>query len=787
MAAAGGGDEPRRPPGQAHEYGPYKKLLLGIFEDMDNAEYKNFKHHLDCVVSSDNVSIPKYRIEGAKRQKMPDLILRYIQRREALDVVARILQDLPNVQLLERIRQFTHPEPGTAGYIVMQVKHAAESEADYLTKCQEIAAVLNRCSPGLGNLILDEVRRQECVLVKYLLYVKELSLARPTDVIQKMSSEESKEELRCLGVIYVKVEDATLFTGELHGDPRTWDPVEVTQWVARILLPRDQTATIPDLEMTGAEICTRPETWFTDKFPAGKGRVLYSDLQQRRDDVARHRRFGGSQENERVVEGTSASFLVSAYLMSMVLTLFSGHHREKAERILQYMQSLMEVTKRRSKNEKLLHSGHFSQIWAKKNIIKERRNLPYSEASVVFGSDAIAISSEAYSQVVTSAAEAMEVIGAPLEIKIKEPWWEWKRAIRLGVAAVGGAVGGAAVAGGAVVGAFLLVADLGAGSAAAAIGFAAVYKVLTMALYKSAKEIKDNYSQALIFLLEVLREREMTEEKLQQIANKAEAKSKMYSIRNAENKMMEILHQVSRLPLGIPPSRIQQEAHFDYRARKWLHDDSIANINDTMVIAFAHFELRRLLRDMFVLGVVGSKGSGKNTMVKSVFPEQRAQQASPGPYDVKLCNGSKDIGESTLPVLLFPSGQRTEVDIAHKLCTGVCGAFICVVEYVAGSPVIGALGRVENLSVPVLLCVNKCGRVKDQREASQILDRYKTQVSRDFKGLERLTEVVLTDFQTTDPPAWLTGAEGVKYWIKDAIQNHKRYVNNARFLALTSS
>ncbi|KAI8521926.1 NACHT, LRR and PYD domains-containing protein 12 [Branchiostoma belcheri] len=505
--AAAGGDEPRRPPGPAHLYGSYKKLLLGIFDDMDNPEYRSFKHHLDCVVSSDNVSIPKARIMRAKRQDMPDLILRYIPRREALEVVARILQDLPNVQLLERIQQFTHPEPGMGfeltisgiaalrvtnransvrytsltafrslsnlrkqlgmrpstlarkpsrdvlnnnkrtpvhstilrrakclapaertalsrwtyrtlpqnvsdspggrpalsrgksrtasctlpqnvprklmplGYMVMQIKHAADSEEDYLRTCQDIADVLNQRRQGLGNLILDEIRHRECVLVQYLLYMKELTLKRPADIIQKMASEECKKELRRLGVIYITVEDATLFTGDLPSDPRTWDPVEVTQWVARILLLQDQTATIPDLQVTGDEICAKPETWFTDNFPGEKGTVLYTDLQQRRDDVARQRKFGGRQEeNERVVEKTSATFLVSAYLMSMILTLL-GQHRKKAGDILEYLWSLIHVT----------------------------------ETSVVFGSRAIAISSEAYSQVVTSVAEAMQVIGAPLE------------------------------------------------------------------------------------------------------------------------------------------------------------------------------------------------------------------------------------------------------------------------------------------------------------------------------------------------------------------------------------
>ncbi|XP_078577398.1 uncharacterized protein LOC144862623 [Branchiostoma floridae x Branchiostoma japonicum] len=136
----------------------------------------------------------------------------------------------------------------------MQIKHAAESEEDYQRTCEDIAAVLDRCSPGLGNLILDEVRHRDCVLVKYLLYTgTELLWNRPMDIIETMSNDECKEELRHLGVIYIKVENATLFTGELHMDPRTWDPVEVTQWVARTLLPRDPTATITDLQMTGAQ------------------------------------------------------------------------------------------------------------------------------------------------------------------------------------------------------------------------------------------------------------------------------------------------------------------------------------------------------------------------------------------------------------------------------------------------------------------------------------------------------------------------------------------------------
>ncbi|XP_078660247.1 uncharacterized protein LOC144904942 [Branchiostoma floridae x Branchiostoma belcheri] len=283
---------------------------------MDNPEYRSFKHHLDCVVSSDNVSIPKARIMRTKRLDMPDLILRYIPRREALEVVSRILRDLPNVQLLERIQQFPHPEledaVRSARYTVMRVKHIAATPEEYHAHCDRMIELWEGIDRQFA-LILDEIRQQECVLVKYLLYMEEMTLKRPADIIQKMASEQCKEELRRLGVIYITVEDATLFTGELHNDPRTWDPVEVTQWVARILLPRDQTATIPDLQLTGAEICARPERWFTDKFPAGKGRVLYTDLQQRRDDVARQRKFGGRQEEyERVIEGTRTSFLISA-------------------------------------------------------------------------------------------------------------------------------------------------------------------------------------------------------------------------------------------------------------------------------------------------------------------------------------------------------------------------------------------------------------------------------------------------------------------------------------------
>ncbi|XP_078579511.1 uncharacterized protein LOC144863817 [Branchiostoma floridae x Branchiostoma japonicum] len=788
MAAAGGGDDPRRPPGHAHEYGPYKKLLLGIFEDMDNAEYKSFKHHLDCVVSSDHVSIPKYRVQRAKRQDMPDLILCYIQRREALEVVARILRDLPNVQLLERIRQFTHPEPGTVGYMVMQIKHAAESEEDYQRNCEDLVAFLNGCSPGLGNLILEEVRRRECVLVKYLLYTKEPVWKRTRGIIEIMSTEEYKEDLRHLGVIYIKVDNATLFTGELHMDPRTWDPVEVTQWVARTLLPSDPTATIPDLQMTGAEICTKAERWFTDKFPARQGWVLYSNLQQRRNDTAYQWRFGGrEEEKERVVESTSATFLTSAYLISMILTLLGvRQHRERAEHILQYLQSLIEVTKRRSQSEKPIRSGHFNHSWAEQNVIKEIRSLPSTEASVVFGSRAIAISSEAYSQVVSSVVEAMEIIGAPLEIKSNDPLWEWRRANRLDEAVLVAAqvVGGTAAA--LAVGAATVV------NAAAALplvpvlaafaGFAAVRMYRTMFLHESEKKnanFKANYSQALILLLEVLGERDMTKQNLQELIARAQAVSKSCSIRDVESHMIEILPSVSKLGPRIPPSRIQEEAHFDYRAKIWLADDSIRNINDTMTIAYAQYQLRHLLRDVFVLGVIGSKHSGKNTMLESVFPEgeRRAHKTRRGPHDVKLFDGSNDLDKSSLPVLHFPSGQGKEVDAAHKLCTGVCGAFICMVENVEGTrfPDIGALARVEGLHVPVLLCVNKCGGVKYQREATQILDRYEYQVSRDYGSLRNLTEVVLTDFQTTDLPAWLTGAEGVKYWIRDAIQNHKRY------------
>ncbi|XP_078579676.1 uncharacterized protein LOC144863906 [Branchiostoma floridae x Branchiostoma japonicum] len=1265
MDAAGGGNEPRRPPGPAHDYGPYKKLLLGIFEDMDNAQYKAFKQHLDCVVSRDNVSIPKYRVQRAKRQDMPDLILRYIQRREALDVVARILRDLPNVQLLERIRHFTHPEPGSrgsvllvsteygtskggistinrqvahkfttsgaevhatvleaspqderdaerdgvrllkprldpdssakpslewltvyhsihfphipsdvrcvvghvdvtsraarkikeerfphaklamfghvapeetehyksdekalgvgrkeasiqddigeadvvfsvgprihrhydrflsqhhvthhiflpepskvfreanvtfseegevrkpervvlsigtvrnverlkghdlaagsidkaaqrldnqytlrlrvrgidkndfkeskrileeklrsgrvrptllpygtqeeirrdmeachlvlmpsraepfglvgleaiaagvpvlisehsgvaelieelsdrlgqpnfrhcivkmkgdtatdtekwaeriedvlnnaksefaearafrekllaskyweeshqtflqacgitaAGYIVMQIKHAAVSEEDYQRTCEDIAAVLDRCSPGQGNLILDEVRRRDCVLVKYLLYTKELAWKRPKDIIETMSTDGCKEELRHLGVIYINVEDETLFTGELHMDPSTWDPVEVTQWVTRTLLPRDPTATIPDLQLTGAEICIRPETWFTDKFPAGQGRVLYSDLQQRRDDTAKNcqRSFGGrEEEHKRVVEGSSATFLASAYLMSMILILLGvEQHRERAEHILQYLQSLTEVTKRRSKRKKAIQCGHFNHSWAKENIIKEISSLPSTEASVAFGSRAIAISCEAYSQAATSVDEAMKVIGAPLEIKINEPWWDWRRGIRVGGAVVGGAVGGAvgaavggavgaaaaggafvaaavgaavvvgAVVGGAGVGGGVVVAaEAGAAAAggtvvtkaavygaavvgaavgraavvgaaaggtfvaAAAVGRAAVGGTVVLAAVVAVAAVcavcmanfKANYSQALILLLKVLRERDMTKQKLQEIIARAQTESKRCSIRDVESKMMEILPSVSKLGPRIPPSRIQEEAGFDYRAKAWLTNNSIRKINDTITIAYAQYQLRHLLRDVFVLGVVGSKNSGKNMIVKSVFPkgERSSHQTRSCPYDVMLYDGSNDLGDGTLPVLLFPSGQGKVVDEAHGLCTGVCGAFICEVE--CGSPDISALARVEGLHVPVLLCVNKCGSVKDQQEASQILDRYKAQVSSKFRSLKDLTEVVVTDFQTTHRPAWLTGAEGVKYWVRDAIQNHKRYVSN---------
>ncbi|XP_019644481.1 PREDICTED: uncharacterized protein LOC109485364 [Branchiostoma belcheri] len=778
VMAAAGGDEPRRPPGPAHLYGSYKKLLLGIFDDMDNGEYRSFKHHLDCVVSSDNVSIPKARIMRAKRLDMPDLILRYIPRREALQVVARILQELPNVQLLERIQQFTHPEPGSFGNMVLQIKHAAESEEDYLRTCQDIADALNRCSQGLGNLILDEVRHRECVLVKYLLNVEELSLKRPADIIQKMASEQCKKELRHLGVIYITVEDSTLFTGELHNDPRAWDHVEVTQWVGRILLPSDQTATIPDLRMTGAEICARPQTWFTDEFPVGIGKVLYTDLQERRDDVAHQRKFGGRQEeNERVVEKTSATFLVSAYLMSMILTLL-GQHRGKAGDILEYLRSLIQVTERQSK--KTLHSGDFNYSWASKNIIKERSSLPSSAASVVFGSKAIAISREAYSQVVTSVVEAMEVVGAPLEVKIKSPWLGLRRAITIVVCFAAGLEAGLAAG---------LVAGLGAVLAAVpVVGFDAGLIVALNALYESEKKTafyKVNYLQALILLPKVLLESEMEGYKLDKIKEQVQDERKRCSTQEAERKMMELLpHVSSRLAVY---SKFRVRRDFDYRAKEWLHD-SISNINDTMIIAHAHFELRRLLREVFVLGVVGSAHSGKTTLVKSVLGEKSAHHTTTGPYDVKLYDGSDELEEETLPVLAFPSGPGKEVDAAHRLCVGICTAFICVVEcktgkiymYILVFPDIRALARVAHLSVPVLLCVNKCGRVKNKRQASQVLDSYNSAVSREFEGLSSLTQVVLTDFHTThNRPAWLTGAEGVKYWILDAIQNHKRYVRNA--------
>ncbi|KAI8521928.1 hypothetical protein Bbelb_016820 [Branchiostoma belcheri] len=265
--------------------------------------------------------------------------------------------------------------------------------------------------------------------------------------------------------------------------------------------------------------------------------------------------------------------------------------------------------------------------------------------------------------------------------------------------------------------------------------------------------------------------------KLDKIKEQVQDERKRCSTQEAERKMMELLpHVCSWLAVY---SKFRVSRNFDYRAKEWLHDDSISNINDTMIIAHAHFELRRLLREVFVLGVVGSEHSGKTTLVKSVLPlgEQTASQSTTGPYDVKLYDGSNELEEETLPVLAFPSGPGKEVDAAHGLCVGICTAFICVVECKAD---IRALARVAHLSVPVLLCVNKCGGVRNKREASEILDSYKSAVSEEFEGLSSLTEVVLTDFHTThNQPAWLTGAEGVKYWIKDAIQNHKRYVRNA--------
>ncbi|XP_078660149.1 uncharacterized protein LOC144904876 [Branchiostoma floridae x Branchiostoma belcheri] len=302
-----------------------------------------------------------------------------------------------------------------------------------------------------------------------------------------------------------------------------------------------------------------------------------------------------------------------------------------------------------------------------------------------------------------------------------------------------------------------------------------------MSSEKKTAVFKVNYLEALILLPKVVEEEEMTEEKLRRIQHWAKGESDYKTIREVERDAVKTVYRVmiSSLGPGDVPSTTQ---HFNYKAEKWLHHDSIHNINDTMIIAHAHFDLRRLLREVFVLGVLGSAHSGKTTLVKSVLlkGEQSAHQTTTGPYDVKLYDGSNELEEETLPVLAFPSGPGKEVDAAHGLCVGICTAFICVVECKAVFPDIRALARVAHLSVPVLLCVNKCGGVRNKREASEILDSYKSAVSEEFEGLSSLTEVVLTDFHTThNQPAWLTGAEGVKYWIKDAIQNHKRYVRNA--------
>ncbi|XP_019630208.1 PREDICTED: uncharacterized protein LOC109474356 [Branchiostoma belcheri] len=273
----------------------------------------------------------------------------------------------------------------------------------------------------------------------------------------------------------------------------------------------------------------------------------------------------------------------------------------------------------------------------------------------------------------------------------------------------------------------------------------------------------------------------MTESQLQRIIDDVKDESRASVIKQVERAVMYKLPDISKGDLRLGWSgNIHDAANFDYEARAWLHDDSVKDVNDSILIACIQFGMRNLLRDVFILGVIGPEDKSKKGLMKLVFPNavQKLEQKS-CTCDMLLYDGSENM-QSTLPVMLFPSAPKAirrktkAIEAALGLWTRSCSAFICVVDYTRGIPDLEDLEVVSELCVPVLLCINTNGRLLG-REAERAIDTYKSYVS---YGLRDLVQVILVDVSGTDKSPWITGGGDVKYWVQDVHDHHQELACN---------
>ncbi|XP_078577339.1 uncharacterized protein LOC144862577 [Branchiostoma floridae x Branchiostoma japonicum] len=571
-----------------------------------------------------------------------------------------------------------------------------------------------------------------------------------------------------------------------HGDPRAWTREQVNQWIAHKGGPQ------MDHGLEGPELCRMGRSWFRGKFP-GVGQELCDDLRHRRKVIENERMFGDKRTaDKRVVEGTRAAFLVMAYQICMIFYLLGKENlMQKASKVLNHLYQLVDVVKRRAASKDKVDPALFRE-GRMKDSIKNRTALDSTQVSLVLGSKCIAVADKTYNKVITALSEAMEVVGATLTIKIKMAFW--KKALFIGGAAavVGLTAGVGAVAVGATWGAGVVIGGTAALVTATALAAAdSAENELLIAAYEiflekeqRTVEFTSNYLRAVLLTTKIMDRGSMSESELGSIIASVEQESRESVIQTVEEELMKRLPSHLRRRLKENLLDVRRGANFEYRATAWLHDDSVKDVNDSISIALLQFGMRNLVRDVFILGVIGPEDKSKKELMKSAFPNA-AHSLEQMSCDIVLYNGYESTGQ-TVPVLLLPSGENAATKATRGLWTRSCSAFICVLDYMytSDTPDLRELNEVAGLCVPVLLCINTKGTITSQGEADRAIERYKSRVS---WSLRDLVQVVLVDVSDTHRPEhgsmcsipdkspWITGGGDVKYWVQDVLDHHQEH------------
>ncbi|KAI8492982.1 hypothetical protein Bbelb_289860 [Branchiostoma belcheri] len=479
---------------------------------------------------------------------------------------------------------------------------------------------------------------------------------------------------------------------------------------------------------------------------------------------------------KRVTEGTRVAFLAMAFQICMIFYLLR-EQLQKASKILQHLYALLDVVKRRAAKNKV-DPGLFREGRIQSSITS-RAAVGSDKVTLVHGSKCFDVTGETNSKAVTTMCEAMNVIGADLKIKFKIPVW---KKVALGAAAASAIGLTAAMGAGAAIGGIASLGTVAALVIADHQGNERLLKVYAIFLETEGKtvEFESNYLKAVLLSTKIVDRSDMTESQLQRIIDDVKYESRASVIKQVERAVMDKLPDISKGDIRLGWSgNIHDAANFDYEARAWLHDDSVKDVNDSILIACLQFGMRNLLRDVFILGVIGPEDKSKKGLMKLVFPNavHELEQKS---CDMVLYDGSEYM-QSTLPVMLFPSGKTKAIEAALGLWTRSCSAFICVVDYTRDIPDLEDLEVVAGLCVPVLLCINTNGRLLG-REAERAIDTYKSNLSYDLRDL---VQVILVDVSRTDKSPWITGGGDVKYWVpqvrrgtqRDVCGEEKHHVN----------